>query len=66
MDVSLLMVSETKKTEGMNVCQYFLHMTDYRLYLIVILTCDHEIISDDVGFFPTSVSAVSIDLLGRI
>jgi hypothetical protein len=60
MEVSLLMTPKTKKTGGMNVCQflYSLLVTDYRLSLMIgILTCDHEIIVDDVGFVPTSVSA---------
>ena len=39
----------------------------YPDYILGILTCDQEIIVDDVGFIPVSisVSAISIDLLGR-
>jgi hypothetical protein len=44
---------------------YSLLIADW-LSLIGILTCDHEIISDDVGLIPASVSAITVDLHGRL
>ena len=58
-----MILMETKRTDRMNVCQfYILYFIADLLSLIGILTCDHEIILDDVGLIPASVSAITIDL----
>ena len=66
MEVSLLMLTEMKKMDGMNVCQFSYSFLIIWLSLKGILTCNHEIIEDDVGFIPVSVSPIFIDLHARL